>query len=304
MFIARSSFTGAPGAPGTHRRVRWAFTDALGDAAEVALPSAGREGTAGAAGTAGIAGIVEPAYGAFNLGAHVGDDPAAVATNRQRLLEAFGASQVVYMNQVHGSDVAVVDGSWPGEPAAVDALVTTRPGVALAVMVADCVPVLLADPAAGIVGAAHAGRKGMTAGLVTATVERMRGLGADRIQAAIGPSICGRCYEVPRDMRDEAAAVRPVSASVTWHGTPGIDVGAGVADELVAAGVEITWVPGCTLENEALYSYRRNPRTGRFAGVVVIDGEFRNGACGEAGGEVGGEVPERVKAGVDEGMTS
>lgn len=262
MFIASSSFTAAPD---VHRRVRWAFTDALGDADEVALPSTGRDGTAGA--------VVDTAYGAFNLGAHVGDDPSAVAANRERLLEAFGVRQIVYMNQVHGSDVAVVGGPWPGAPEPVDGLVTANPGVALAVMVADCVPVLLADPEAGVVGAAHAGRKGMTAGVVTATVERMRQLGAGSIQAAIGPSICGRCYEVPGAMRDEAAGVRPVSASVTWHGTPGIDVAAGVADELAAAGVEITWVPGCTLENEALYSYRRNPRTGRFAGVVVFESE-------------------------------
>ena len=110
----------------------------------------------------------------------------------------------------------------------------------------------------------------MTAGVVPATVARMRELGATTISAAVGPSVCGRCYEVPAQMRAAAAAISPVSATVTWQGTPAIDVAAGVVDQLSREGVEVTWVPGCTRESDDLYSYRRDQRTGRFAGVVVL----------------------------------
>lgn len=263
MFVARSTFTAPSGGSGA--RVHWVFTDARGGLPDVTLS----------------AHASDTAYGGFNLGAHVGDDPAAVASSRDRLVEALGVAPrgVVYLNQVHGRDVAVVDGLVPAEPPTADGVVTARAGLGLAVMAADCVPVLLADPVAGVIGAAHAGRKGMVAGVVSATVQQMRRLGAGDVQAVVGPSICGRCYEVPREMRDEAAAVRPVSASVTWRGTPGIDVAAGVVDELASAGIGLTWVPGCTLEHERLYSYRRNPRTGRFAGVVVIEDIDRAGGA-------------------------
>lgn len=161
------------------------------------------------------------------------------------------------------------DGPWPdGEPAEADAIVTTNPDLALAVLVADCVPLLLADAAAGVVAAVHAGRPGMINGIVPRTLEVMRETGAERISAAIGPSVCGRCYEVPEEMRAEAAQVSAVSATVSWTGTPAIDVAAGVVDQLRAADVEITWIPGCTRESDKLYSYRRRQVTGRSAGVV------------------------------------
>ena len=96
--------------------------------------------------------------------------------------------------------------------------------------------------------------------------------GADRIRAAVGPSVCGRCYEVPSQMRDAAAARSPVSATVSWTGTPAIDIAAGVVDHLASEGVQVTWVPGCTRESDRLYSYRRHQRTGRFAGVIRMWG--------------------------------
>jgi polyphenol oxidase len=89
------------------------------------------------------------------------------------------------------------------------------------------------------------------------------------VDAVVGPSVCGRCYEVPADMRDVAARVEPVSATVSWSGTPAIDVAAGVVAQLRAHGVEVRWVPVCTRERDDLYSYRRDGRTGRFAGVVA-----------------------------------
>ncbi len=202
----------------------------------------------------------------LNLGLHVDDDPAAVEENRRRLRAEVGRP-IVYMEQCHGAEVAVVDEVPPVAPRC-DALVTTARGLALAVLVADCVPVLLASPQ-GVVAAVHAGRPGMVAGVVPAAVAAMRDLGARDVDAVVGPSVCGRCYEVPAAMRAAAAAVRPVSATVSWTGTPAIDVAAGVVDQLRDHGVVVHWLPGCTRETPQLYSYRRDGTTGRFAGVVA-----------------------------------
>ncbi|HSO65561.1 MAG TPA: laccase domain-containing protein, partial [Ornithinibacter sp.] len=162
------------------------------------------------------AGVSTGPYAGLNLGAHVADDPVAVARNRRLLEERLGLP-VVYMDQCHGAGVAVVDGL-PTEPPRCDAVVTRSTEVALAALVADCVPVLLSG-SGGVVAAVHAGRPGMVAGAVPAAVAAMRDLGADTIDAVVGPSVCGRCYEVPAALRDTAAAVQPVSATVSWTGT-------------------------------------------------------------------------------------
>jgi YfiH family protein len=181
------------------------------------------------------------------------------------------------MNQVHGADVAVVDGPWESGTAelpAVDALVTTRRGLALAVLTADCVPVLLADPVAGVAAAAHAGRPGMVAGVVPAAVRAMTALGADpaRITARTGPAVCGRCYEVPEAMRAEVAAVEPAAHAETSWGTPALDVAAGVHAQLERLGVhDRVRSPVCTRESQDHFSYRRDRTTGRLAGYVWLD---------------------------------
>jgi YfiH family protein len=149
-------------------------------------------------------------------------------------------------------------------------VVTTTSGLALAVLVADCTPVLVADPDAGVVGVAHAGRPGLRAGVVTALVEAMHDLGARRLVGRVGPSICGRCYEVPLEMREDVAAVAPVSRSVTRRGTPSIDVASGVVAELAPHCAEVSWLPGCSAERADLFSYRRDGTTGRYAGVVWL----------------------------------
>lgn len=219
-------------------------------------------------------GVSAAPYDELNLGGAVGDDPAAVRDNRRRAAAALGVDpgRVVFMRQVHGADVAFADS--PGLPEPVDAVVTTVPGLALAVLVADCAPVLLADPAAGVVGAAHSGRPGTAAGVVPALVKAMREHGADpaRTTAAIGPAACGRCYEVPARMRDEVAAAVPAAYSTTSKGTPGLDIRAGIAEQLAAEGVTGVRVdPRCTIEDPGLYSYRRDGRTGRFAGYVWLE---------------------------------
>jgi len=194
------------------------------------------------------------------------DDPEARDRNVALLLEDFApGAGLADMEQVHGSTVVQAGG--PRKKC--DALVSDRPDLVLMVRVADCVPVLLADPDGGVIGAAHAGRQGLADGVVTACVEQMRQVGAKQISAWIGPHICGRCYEVPTHLRDEVAAVEPVAASTTSWGTAALDIGAGVAGQLERLGVEVHDVSRCTFESPDLYSHRRDgARAGRLAGVV------------------------------------
>jgi YfiH family protein len=155
----------------------------------------------------------------------------------------------------------------------VDALVTTAVDAPLVILVGDCVPVLLADAEAGVVAAAHAGRRGLVAGVVPRTVETMLGLGAEagRIAARLGPSICGRCYELPADLARQVDAAVPGSLSRTRSGTTGVDVAAGVRTQLAAAGIrDVVTHPACTAEDDRFYSHRRDGTTGRFAGVVWL----------------------------------
>ncbi|MEV8125553.1 peptidoglycan editing factor PgeF [Streptomyces sp. NPDC085944] len=222
-------------------------------------------------------GVSAVPYEELNLGGAVGDDPAAVTANRELAAKALGAdpARVVWMNQVHGADVAGVDAPWGARPVPrVDAVVTAERGLALAVLTADCVPVLLADPVAGIAAAAHAGRPGLVAGVVPAAVRAMTELGADpaRIVARTGPAVCGRCYEVPEAMRAEVAAVEPAAYADTSWGTPAVDVSAGVHAQLERLGVrDRAQSPVCTRESKDHFSYRRDRTTGRLAGYVWLD---------------------------------
>jgi polyphenol oxidase len=213
-------------------------------------------------------GVSVAPWDSLNLSVSGGDDAAAKTENHRRLMADFapeGALADLY--QVHSARVVVAE---PGMRPEADGLVTDRDDVVLLVRAADCVPVLFADRDAGVIGAAHAGRVGMVAGVASATVDAMRVLGADRIEAWIGPSICGACYEVPAQLRDEVAAVEPVTAATTSWGTPSIDVAAGVRAQLERAGVEVHLEgAGCTRESPTLYSYRRDgEQAGRLAGVI------------------------------------
>ena len=200
----------------------------------------------------------------------MGDDADAVAANRRALAAELGATRVVFMRQVHGDDVAVVDAQSPGDVPDVDALITDVPRLAVAVLVADCVPVLVAGTRAAAV--VHAGRRGVQSGIVTKTVRALRDLDEGPLRAQLGPSICGGCYEVPAAMQDEVAAMAPAARTSTRAGTPGLDLRAGLRAQLNAAGVAAVQVSEtCTAEDPAYFSYRRDGLTGRFAGVVMID---------------------------------
>lgn len=221
-------------------------------------------------------GLSEGAYASLNLAASGEDDPAAVAANVERVVRAFAgdaAGRPATMRQVHGADVAVVTSASysSAEPPTADGLVTTEEGLVLLVRVADCVPVLLADPGHGVVGAVHAGRPGLVAGVVPRAVEVMRRHGADDLVAWVGPHVCGRCYEVPAAMRAEVADAVPEAYAETSWGTPAVDVGAGVRAQLRAAGAEVVDAARCTLEDEDLYSYRRQGQaSGRMGGLVRL----------------------------------
>lgn len=220
-------------------------------------------------------GVSAPPYDALNLGGGVGDERAAVIENRDRAAESFGIDphRVVWLRQVHGNDVAWVDGPSDGRVPRADAVATRTSGLPLAVLAADCAPVLLADSGAGIVGAAHAGRPGVARGVVPALVNTMVAKGArvDRMVVAVGPAVCGGCYEVPPDLQQAVASVVPETRCTTRRGTAGLDIRAGVVAQLEAAGVSsITTDRRCTLESPELYSHRRDGRTGRFAGYVWL----------------------------------
>lgn len=215
-------------------------------------------------------------WDSFNLSTGVGDDPAAVAANRRRLARAVGlpADAVRWMRQVHGTGVAVVRNPGTDEHDGVDVMVTDRPGLALAVLSADCVPVLLADPGARVVAVAHAGRVGAAAGVLDAALTAMAGLGArpERTEALLGPAVCGACYEVPAPMRAEVDAALPGSATRTRAGTPGLDLRAGLRRRLADLGVtRVDTDPRCTLEDPDLFSHRRDRTTGRIAAVTWLD---------------------------------
>lgn len=211
-------------------------------------------------------------YATLNLGGGVGDDPAAVAANRAIVAARAGVPdhRLVFMRQTHSRLVHAVALGEP-VPDGVDGIVTADRGVALAVLVADCVPMLAHDPDAGVIAATHAGRNGAAAGIALATLEAMESLGArrERIRVLLGPAVCGRCYEVPAGMRADVDAVLPGSADETSWGTPSLDLRGGIRQQLAAVGVaEVVLDRRCTIEDHEFFSHRREGLTGRFAGVI------------------------------------
>jgi hypothetical protein len=200
----------------------------------------------------------------LNLAQHVGDSAETVSLNRQLLSKMTGPIQ--FMNQVHGDEVVEIK-SLIDDPTC-DGLITSVPGIALAVMVADCIPLLLTSTT--VVGAVHVGRRGLMNSVAVKTIESMRKLGAAQIHAQLGPSICGRCYEVPQDLADEVIAKHPAASSLTNNITPALDLPRALIAELVAHDVTYEASPICTLENDEYFSYRRHNITGRNAGVVWL----------------------------------
>lgn len=221
-------------------------------------------------------GVSRAPFDSFNLGDHVGDDPAAVAANRSRLATAtgLGPDRLVWMNQVHGDRVVVVDGPRSAAVDGTDALITGVPRLAMVVVTADCVPVLMADARAGVVAAVHAGRVGAQHGVVARALKGMLAAGAHLgdVSVLLGPAVSGPHYEVPAQMADEVEAALPGSRTLTSAGTPGLDLRAGIARQLRELGVEAVDIdPRCTAADPKLFSHRRDGRTGRLASLVWLE---------------------------------
>ncbi|MGQ4561085.1 peptidoglycan editing factor PgeF [Dermabacteraceae bacterium P7054] len=223
----------------------------------------------------GKEGASRDAFGDFNLGLHVGDEDAAVRENR-RLLSAYLGAPVAFVNQTHSARVIEVGQEWDFSAVHdADALVTTRRDVALAIMVADCMPVLLADTQAGVAAAVHAGRVGFLGEILPAAVSEMlrRGAHPENMRALIGPSMCGSCYEVPQQMHDQAVAQVPQLTARTARGTHALDLRAGARAQLAAAGLAESAINDsypCTGEDGDYFSYRRENVTGRFVGAIRL----------------------------------
>lgn len=189
---------------------------------------------------------------------------------RKSLGSALDKDEIVFMNQVHGNEVALAQA---GEVESVDALIVEQSGLAALVRVADCVPIVIGAPGLPLVAVVHAGRVGMASGVVSRTCEELRTRGASSLTAWIGPRACGSCYEVPDSMRDEIARAEPAAFSNTSWGTPALDIGAGVKAQLARAGVTIhdVGIDACTIENEAFWSHRRQgSAAGRFGAIAAL----------------------------------
>jgi len=227
----------------------------------------------------GAFGLQGGAPGGLNLGLHVGDDPGAVAENRARL-ERFLPGPVRWLAQIHGTGVHDADAPWDGVPPVADAAITLRPGVVLAVMTADCLPILLADEAGRGVAVAHAGWRGLAAGVAEATVDALLArLGQSAtLTAWLGPAIGPRAFEVGDEVRQAFCDADPESSSSF---VPGLAPGKWWADlyalarrRLAARGVvRVDGGTACTVsEPQRFYSHRRDRRSGRMASLIWLAG--------------------------------
>jgi len=218
-------------------------------------------------------GVSKGAFASLNCSLSSADDPAAVAENRARAAARLGApvARLIGLTQIHSADVVVAETAWqPGEGPRADALVTAQPGLALAIITADCAPVLLADTTAGVAGAAHAGWRGAAGGVLDATVAAMIKLGAHpaRIAAAIGPCIAPASYEVGADMRDAVTAADPTATRFFAPGRDAtrfqFDLPAYCAARLASAGVGHIATLGLDTRDDAerFFSHRRRTLAG------------------------------------------
>ena len=206
-------------------------------------------------------------YAECNLGLRVGDDPDRVARNRRAVVAATGQQGIQWLDQVHGTDVVRVDAVGPAVTA--DGAWTDRPGVALAVAVADCVPAVVGDAAGTVAAVVHCGWRGAVGGIVEAAVGALP-VGADTLHVWLGPAVSGRCYEVRRDVYQAAGGgptFQPTRAGA-WR----FDLPEYVARRFEALGArEVVRSGLCTHSDDRFFSHRRDGVTGRSAAVVWLD---------------------------------
>lgn len=217
-------------------------------------------------------GVSLPPWDSFNLGDHVGDDPAQVAENRKRLRAGL-PSEPVWLRQVHGTRCVDASAVAPGTEA--DAAIARRPGVVCAVLTADCLPVLLCDEAGTVVGAAHAGWRGLVSGVIETTVAAMN-TPVDRLLAWLGPAIGPQAFEVGDEVRAQFMAHNLAAKAAFVPGDPGkwwCDIYLLARQRLAALGVRRIASPDfCTVQDrESFFSYRRDGVTGRMASLIWLE---------------------------------
>ena len=222
-------------------------------------------------------GVSEGPWGSLNLSSSVGDDPQRVGENRRRVLATFGHPPLARLSQVHSARAIRADGPgiWEG-----DALVSRARGLLLAVSAADCYPLLFEDPTTKTVAAAHAGWRGVVAGIVEATLDLMESAFQSQpgqIRVAIGPGICGRCYQVGPEVAeafDRRGLSQAVASDPDQAGRFRLDLEQAIETLLLNHGIrrDHIWRAGqCTYENEGLFSYRRQgPKSGRMWGLIQV----------------------------------
>lgn len=219
-------------------------------------------------------GVSEGVYASLNMGAHVGDDPAAVAENRRRLGSALQLSaEPLWLQQVHGCEVFDADGAAPAQPPVADAAVSRRAGTVLAVMVADCLPVLFCREDGAAIGVAHAGWRGLLGGVLQATVAALGEPG--RLQAWIGPGIRAAHFEVGDEVRDAFIGQDPGAAhgfAANSRGRWQCDLAGLARRRLQELGIaQITDSGLCThADAQRFYSHRRDGRTGRMVALLWL----------------------------------
>ena len=211
-------------------------------------------------------GLSTGAFLSNNVATHVGDDHTTVLANRA-CLESDLALPIQFMEQVHGKVVATIGRQIISPPTA-DALITRSAGIGLAVMVADCIPLLLAS--SQTVAAVHVGRKGLMNGVALEAIREIHSHGGSDITAVVGPAICGQCYEVSQEIYDDVTRSFPLAASKTREGGLALDLSRALIDQLQSLGVKVIDEGRCTVEDKNLYSYRRDGVTGRQVGVVWL----------------------------------
>jgi YfiH family protein len=215
--------------------------------------------------TARHGGTSQGGFESFNLGDHVWDKPDSVAKNRELLKNLMSRVSPVFMNQVHGNSVVEVNAE-SISPIEADALITRKASLPLAVLCADCLPILVKGE--NVVGAIHAGRKGILNGIIRETISKMRAFSGEKLTATIGPAICGDCYEVDLAMYENALLIEPELA--TSKESHCLDLKRAARSQLTGLGVEVFDLDICTAHDSNYFSYRRDGNTGRNVGVIVL----------------------------------
>ena len=216
--------------------------------------------------TTPIAGHSSPPYSSLNLATQVGDISEHVLKNRTELENQIGRP-IQFLEQVHGNQVASIEKIC--EPPIADAAFTRVKGIALAVMVADCVPILFTSDE--VVGVAHVGRRGLVNGVIAKVAAVLKNISPTNLAAHVGPHICPSCYEISSDLANEISQNFPEVISQSRWGTPSIDLRSSSIRQLQIEEIETNDLSHCTYEDENLFSYRRDQKTGRNAGIVWFE---------------------------------